>query len=130
MTNLRRAIPLPLRIFVVLPAARTIERPSVQHTISGKKFRSFNVTPDVWLPGVDGSDRAGLKAKAADVNFIDNSHNLSSVPNALLMRFEANSGRFGLHLEGVYSHFDFKEKTDATLNVPFGGWTACWGEGP
>lgn len=72
---------------------------------------SFNLTMYAWLPGVNGSYRAGPLSKSVDVNFIDIVEKLSSVPLAFMGRFEAHYERFGAFLDGNYMDLDFEDRT-------------------
>lgn len=72
---------------------------------------SFNLTAYAWLPGVTGNYRAGPLSKSVDVNFIDITQKLNSVPLAFMGRFEAHYGRFGFYLDGNYMDLDFKHKS-------------------
>jgi hypothetical protein len=76
---------------------------------------SFNLTLDMWFPGLNGDFSAGPLSQSVDLSFIDIAGKLRSFPAAFHGHLEAHYERLGFYLDGDYLGLDFKPLFDGGI---------------
>jgi hypothetical protein len=76
---------------------------------------AFDLTLDMWFPGLNADFSAGPLSQSVDLSFIDIAGKLRSFPVAFHGHLEAHYERLGLYLDGDYLGLDFKPRFDGGI---------------